>query len=217
VHLRSMALVIVGALLIAPVAVQAAIAVLSVHSPDVRRALNPLARISLAELEGARPVVLSVTVPADRQWRRISRDWGRPQFLVAAVTPGDWPDRRTYSPDEVKLTIRVRRDHAPIPTRPTNEGPYSYSTELGSNAILFDADDGQPITIDAHSAIHGQLPAGELLVIAHWNRMTIKDTLAVLSSVEKITRVTASLACVGLAAIALGIYRLERRRQQMAR
>lgn len=64
---------------------------------------------------------VEVTIPDDRQWRRITRRMGPPSFLIEPVGLDNTGSRQIYAARDLGLSVQVTRDGAAVAVTPTSD------------------------------------------------------------------------------------------------
>jgi len=200
--------VIVGVILALPAAYVAQEEIFVLRRADVIRALEPLAVISLAKIQAESRISREISVPSDRSWSRLTKRFGNPKFLIAAVNVpigADGHDRRVYRSDEVAINLKVLRVGSPVNLESTMDAPYGYSSESASKGLLFAASPGEHLSLAAESLTSGQPPPGDLVVVADWPRGDIVDALDAFSIVDTLRWLLLTSCAIGVALIAYGV------------
>jgi len=208
--------VIVGVILVLPAAYVAQQELFVLSRADVIRALEPLAVISLDEIHAGSQISREISVPSDRLWNRMTNRYGNPKFLIAAVNVpigAHGRDRRVYQTDEVAINVKVLRAGSPVKLESTTDAPYIYSSEPTSGGQLFAASDGEHLNLTAELMSPGQLPPGDLVVVANWPRGDIPDALDAFSIVDSFRWFLLTGFAIGIALVAYGVRGLQRGRR----
>jgi hypothetical protein len=172
---------VVGLALLLPMAYVTLQEFFVLRRSDVLEAVEPLVAVPLVGISVGSFVSREVTVPSGCWWERMTRNYGEPKLLIAAVNVGSHEDgrgRRVYRPDEVDLDVAVSRGGSPVPIARTTDAPYGYSSDESSAAWVFQTSKGEVLTVTlARQASKAQLPPGEIVIVPNWPRGEIAGAL----------------------------------------
>lgn len=161
----------------------------SLNSQDAEVALKPLITIPLDRIGTIRPVTL--VIPDTPQWRHIRREWGEPDWIIAAVSPEKW---RAYCLPRLGPIIQVMERATPVPLQ-ASYPPYAYSTDCANSCLRFQAAPGTEISVTIFKSDDRPLPSGELIVIGGW--LYTKDKLVGISLDHRGTANSDFHVCLG--------------------
>jgi hypothetical protein len=132
---------------------------------EVEVAQTPIATIPFDQVGTQRSTSATVIIPKSAQWRRIRRDWGEPDFVVAAVSSERvlW----AYCLADLGMRIEVDRQGRPIPVEVSAPG-YGYSTNCERSSLRFGAAPGDELQVLISRSGQRPLPAGKLIVVGKW-------------------------------------------------
>ena len=170
---------------------------------DIQRANSPLASMPLDSLRSSAGREFTVTIPGDRQWRRIVRHMGPPSFLVVPATNEEVWKRQTYAAREVGLSLRVARDGSVVALTPTSDTPYWYSSYTTNNGFKFAAEAGDRIAIEARVTGSSLPPNSRLIVVANWGHLNMWDWADGAAMGQGLLMFVASIAA-GLGVVLIG-------------
>jgi hypothetical protein len=91
---------------------------------EIFRTLRPIARVSLSRLAAERAVIVEGRVPSEPPWPRVVARLGPPDFAVVPITSAEDRNRRTYSPEEVPVQLRVEVAGGAADVRVPDRFPY---------------------------------------------------------------------------------------------
>lgn len=164
---------------------------------DPSVALAPLASIPLARV--GKQHAMKVVVPDTDQWRRIRRNWGEPDLVVAALSK-DGPDRCLADlAKEVEVTTRSN----PIPLKRAAAG-YGHSSACGLSSFAFRAPPAAELLVTVTKRDLLPWPIGDLVVRCDWPNT--KDKLVGISierDLQKLHPLAGAGAITGLLFLAL--------------
>lgn len=175
-----------------------------INSEDASVALTPVLSVPLKSI--LRVLDSKLVIPDTTQWRRIRRDWGEPEFVIAAIAP----DRQVaYCLGTLDINVVVNQQGKPVPL--TFAGaPYGYSSDCLRSAFRFQAAPGTELEMRIYK--FSESPTGNLIVVADW-RYTKDKLVGVQLDAELQPRIK-SMSVVGLVLVAIAGYLLRRRASQ---
>ena len=135
---------------------------------DINRALAPLLKVPLDQLQTPIARSLVVIIPNDDQWQRIIRRFGQPAFVFVVVDDDGLSNERVYSAAEVGLDLQVRRNGIEIALTTELQSPEDYSAHANTlKAIKLSAAPGDTLQVTAR--VHTTAPGSQvLLVTPNW-------------------------------------------------
>jgi hypothetical protein len=202
--------VLIGALLIVPIAFVTVQETFGLRRSDVMNGLKPLVAIPLVTIRNVLPVSREVVVPSDESWKRMTDAYGQPKWLISVVNVpvgATGYGRRTYTYEEVGLHIKVFRGTSEVPLEPTTDAPYGYSSQSESAGWLFQAAAGERILLVIESPAPTHLPEGEIVLVPDWPRGDIPGALDAFAIVHGLRWILVTSAAVGIALIVFGVRR----------
>ena len=195
-----------GILLLVPGAFFIPSLVYGLRSEDVRLALEPLSSVQLDRIEAEHSVVTELFIPDTRQWKRIRREWGFPEFIISAVSPAK---RFAYCLADLGTTLQVSHQGEPIPLELSHPA-YGYSSDCAVSSFRFRATPGAELRFAAEYSGERPLPSGELVISCGWPNM--KDKLVGIRINEEFGLAATAISILGLVLIGLCAYLLLGRR-----
>jgi hypothetical protein len=152
-----------GAIVVIPGLLWIATSGSRLNDGDAHIALQPLIRIPLGRISDG-PFSERFDVPDTRQWAKIRKVWGEPDFVVTAI---DEAGRYLICPP-IPLRIDLTdRGGSSIPLR-RGEPPYGYSAHCSESSLRFQATAGDTLNIKITAAGDRLLPAGDIIVVRYW-------------------------------------------------
>jgi hypothetical protein len=130
---------------------------------DAAAALANIADVKLDHIAATDSLAIPVVIPDTPQWVRIRRNWGEPDFVIAAVSP----DNSCYCLPKLRLTITVADNGEQIPQQPAGP-PYGHSSDCSTSTLKFNAAPGTTLTVSVVKNGTGSLPQGELIIVGSW-------------------------------------------------
>ena len=178
-----LAIGVIGVLLVIPGAWFFPHYVRGVKSQDAVVALKPLVTIPLNGIWSVRD--FQFRIPDTPQWKRIRRDWGDPDWIIAAASPEKY---FAYCLPSLGLTIRVTNHGSPVPLAASHP-PYTYSSDCAASSITFKAAQGTELTVSIIRSSERPLPSGEVIVVGGW--IYTKDKLVGIALNEEVRPILA--------------------------
>jgi len=201
-HVLPISLGVVGLLLMVPGALFLTNTGLS--SEDANVALTPLLTIPLDRIGTyGRTRVL---IPDTPQWKRIRREWGEPEWIIAAVEP---EKEFAYCLPELGLTILVGDHERPLPLQ-SSYPPYGYSTDCAASTISFNATPGTELNVSILKSSDRPLPSANLIIVGRW--LYTKDKLVGIYLDEEVRPILIVTSALGLILVGSAGYVWNRRR-----
>jgi len=171
------------------------------NSDDANVALTPLTKIPLDRIGTfGRSKLL---IPDTPQWKRIRREWGDPEFTIAAVSP---EKLSAYCLRDLGVTLVVTQRENPVPLE-ISYPPYMYGSGCVDGSFKFRAASGSELNVSVRRSVNGPLPSGELIIVASWPYT--KDKLVGISLEEETRPALIVTSVLGLILVgsALLLYR----------
>jgi len=135
---------------------------------DIDRALTPLVRVPLEQLQTPAGRTLDVNIPNDDQWKRIAERVGNPSFLLVPASTQSERSDQTYAPSEIGLSLRLRRNGNDVVltgiTTPESYTMNRYTTD----GFKFVADPGDLVNIEARIGAPSVPSRAVLLAVPNW-------------------------------------------------
>lgn len=172
---------------------------------DGSAALANLARAELDRITSREPLTISLVIPDTPQWARIRRTWGKPDFLIAAVSPAR---SFCYCLPKVPMTITVAGNADQIPRQPAGP-PYGYSDDCPTSTLKFNAAAGTKLTISVAKNGIEPVPPGDLIIVGSW--WNTKDKLVGISLDEELRNAATFAIASGSVLILLAAWLIWRR------
>lgn len=177
---------------------------------DANAALQPLFRIPLNRISEGR-LSERLTIPDSRQWTRMRKVWGEPEFVISAVDQTGRTLICPFIPVQVNLTdpsgsiIRFRRGGP----------PHGYSASCSESSLRFQATPGDTMTLGITTDRERALPGGYLIVVPDW--WNTKDKLVGLALDDEIEFLVRWTSLVGILFLVAGVILTIRRRARKHR
>lgn len=170
-----------------------------VRTADTSVAFERLAEVPLNRADGGAVVEFTTTTPSGRIWNRITRDWGAPEFIIAAVSAGPKGDMHCLS--ELGVQVEATVGGQPIRLAAAERAPYGYSLRCHPAGLRFQTPPGTALRI--RFQVSGK-PRGmiDLIVEPYWG-WNMKDRLVGLAIEEELHNVREITTAVGLAGLGL--------------
>ena len=131
------------------------------NETDVRVAGQPFKRIQLNWVNQG-PISVTLTIPNTKQWTKIRKVWGEPEFVITA---GDSVRCPPATPVRIELTDSSGKI---IPLKP-GAGVYGYSSRCASSGLRFHAPSGSELTLKLSPIRLGAtVPAADLVIVGDW-------------------------------------------------
>jgi len=162
---------------------------------DAGLASRRLAELPLSQLRTGSGTVSRVRVPDSEQWRRLTAEWGAPDF-IAAVAPGTGkPEFLCFPQAELDISVTDSAGHS-VPTSSTRAAPYGYTSRCGTTGIKFAASPGSELLLHVTRLSSGSEAGGELVVMPYWRYE--KDRLVGDMIAPGLRRIALGIAIAGL-------------------
>ena len=174
------------------------------NSEDAGVALTPLTSIPLDRIGTFHRT--TVLIPDTPQWKRIRREWGEPEWIIAAVSH---EELSTYCFRDLALTIRVTQREKPVPVE-ISYSPYEYGSGCVDGSFKFRATPGTDLSVSVLKADGRTLPSGELIIVGGW--ANTKDKLVGISLDRELRGFVAVTSILGFILIGSAGYVWKRRR-----
>ena len=131
---------------------------------DEAVALAPLTSIPLDRVENQLSTEVKVVIPYTAQWTRIRAEWGKPEFIVSAVSS---EHLLAWCLAELRIEIKVSH-HGNLVPAAVSYPPYGYSgCENGS--LRFGVDPGtDELRLSISKSGFLPLPSGRIIIVADW-------------------------------------------------
>ena len=167
--------------------------VLDLSPADANVALANLADVKLDRVPATDSLVISLVIPDTPQWVRIRREWGEPDFVIAAVSPSN----SCYCLPKLPLTFTVADSAKRIQLQPAFP-PYGHPSECATSTFEFKAVPGTKLTVRVVKNGTEPLPPGDLIIVRSW--WNTKDKLVGIALDQDLqsTSTIAMVAGVGL-------------------
>jgi hypothetical protein len=173
--------IVAGVLLILPLAFVIEQEMFVLRRSDVMSGLKPLTAIPLENVRNTSSVSRDLVIPSDGWWKRMTRFYGSPKFLITTVNVplGAAGYRRlVYPREDVGIRVKVLRGGSEVPLEPTDGAPYGYSSETSNSGWLFQAGTGERLRLVVESSEISRPLPGEIVVVPDWPRGGIPNALA---------------------------------------
>ena len=202
-----------GIVLILPIAFVTEQEMFVLRRSDVMSGLKPLAAIPLQNIRNTSSVSRDLVIPSDGWWKRMTRFYGSPKFLITTVNVplgASGYRRLVYPREDVGIRVKVLRGGSEVPLEPTDGAPYGYSSETSNSGWLFQAEAGEQLRLVIEAPGFTRPLPGEIVVVPDWPRGEIPNALAGFAFGYGVWWVLVAGAGVGVVLIMVGLRRSSR-------
>ena len=169
----------------------------------IQSATAPVARLPLDTLRRTGEWSVVFTVPDNRDVQRLRREWGEPRYLVFAYETRS-ATRWIHPFQTLNLRIRASLKQTSLPTAPSSEPPYLYSSNTTDYGVTFSAPPGQEVRLDLRADTSSAVPDGELVVQPQWPGPQ-KDRIVAAMLEESTYPYVKGAGVVGLSLLVVGL------------
>lgn len=137
---------------------------------DFERALAPLVRVPVEDVQPDREQTLTVVLPTDRQWKSLVNRLGKPALLLVLAPGPAATHREIYSATDARLEAQATPHGRPVEISLTaDRHPFDYSSTRSQTAYTFSVSADDPVQLRVRM-IPTAVPKGALLlVVPFWN------------------------------------------------